>query len=409
MIPRKIVRYIIAAVAATAALAGPAAAATPGSLDTSFGAGGYSTTLVGTFSAGVASAVQPNGQIVTAGAATLAGTNEMLITRVNSDGGRDTSFGTNGSVAIPIGKTAGADAITIQGNGSIVVAGMGRSPVTWTLSMAAARLTPQGQLDPTFGNGGIAIVPVGAAAIANGVVIQGDGKIVLGGMVTTDINHFAAARLTAGGVLDTTFGNGGVVTLPPNAAAWGVALQANGDIVLAGQEVYGGTQAFMAAELTPGGAPDSSFGNAGIVTVPIGSLAAGMAVAVQPSNGDILVSGNAYTGTPVGATVRLLPNGSLDQSFGSRGISTAAGWGINAMALQGNGDVLLAGSGPSAMRLLPDGTLDTSFGKRGLAFAPIGTKGSANGVAVQPDGMILLTSAAILSGWNVQVVSRLAG
>src|SRR5581483_11672861 len=98
---------------ATMAVTGTAAAAS-GSLDTSFGTNGFATTLDGTYSAGVASAVQSNGQIVTAGVATVAGTNEMLITRLNSNGHVDTSFGTHGSTVVPIGKTAGADAIAIQ-------------------------------------------------------------------------------------------------------------------------------------------------------------------------------------------------------------------------------------------------------------------------------------------------------
>jgi uncharacterized delta-60 repeat protein len=216
--------------------------------------------------------------------------------------------------------------------------------------------------------------------------------------------------LTPSGALDTSFGTGGVVVLSPVAAAWGVGLESNGNIVLAGQEtVASGTLAYMAAQLTPTGAADLGFGNSGIVTVPIGSIAAGLAMAIQPSDGDILVTGNADAGRPVVATVRLHPDGSFDTSFGSGGIATFPGRGINAIALQSTGDILLAGTGPSAVRLLPTGSIDTSFGRRGFAYAPIGTKGSANGVAVQPDGNIVLTGAAVVSGYTVQVVARLLG
>jgi uncharacterized delta-60 repeat protein len=397
------------AIAAVVPAAAPAAAATmqlpSGSLDTSFGVGAFDATLIGTSTGGVASAEQSNGDIVSAGAAVVGGTSEMLVTRLLPNGTADQSFGTNGAVLVPIGKSAYADAIVLQRNGMIVVAGTGRSPVTGTLSLAAARLTTSGNLDQSFGNGGVALVPVGANAVANAVAIGSGGTILLGGSALTDHNRFVAARLTPGGALDTSYGSGGVTLLGPVGGAWGMTLQPNGDVVLGGQETYNGTQAFMLARLLANGAPDTSFGQQGVVTVPIGSTAAGMAVALQ-SNGDILMTGNATAGTRVIATVRLLPNGSLDPSFGSSGIATFAGSGVNTMALESDGEILLGGAGPSVSLLTTSGTLDPAFGRQGIAFAIIGTNGSANGVTVQSDGKIVLTGATNLAGHVVMVVAR---
>jgi uncharacterized delta-60 repeat protein len=330
----------------------------------------------------------------------------MLIARMLPNGIPDPSFGTKGQVLVAIGKSAYADAIALQSDGSIVAAGTGRDPATWTLSLAAVRLTPSGQPDPAFGTGGVVTVPVGANAVANAVAIQSNGSIMLGGSAMTDQNHFVAARLTRNGALDTTYGTNGVTVLGPVGAGWGMVLQSNGDAVLAGQETVNGSQAMMAARLTPAGAPDRSFGQNGIVTVPVGTTAAGMAVALQ-TNGDILMTGNATAGMPVIATVRLLPDGSLDQSFGTGGIASFAGSGVNAITLESDGEILLAGAGPSAILLTGNGTMDPTFGKRGIAFATIGARGSANGVTVQPDGKILLTGATNLSGFVVQILARI--
>src|SRR5205823_4847629 len=124
-------------------------------------------------------------------------------------------------------------------------------------------------------------------AIANAVAIQADGKIVLGGTARTDHERFAAARLSAGGALDRTFGTNGVATLPATAAGWGMVLQPDGKIVLAGQGASGTTSYLVGRMLTTGKA-DLTFGKSGIATIPVGTGAFGDAVALQP-DGKILV------------------------------------------------------------------------------------------------------------------------
>lgn len=390
------VQKALAAVATGAALlaAAPAAEATSGALNTTFGISGLLTELIGSSTAGIQSAIQPNGDIVTAGAAIVNGTSEMLVQRELPNGTLDPSFGAGGVAVFPIGKNAYADAITLQTNGDIVVAGTGRSPVTGTLSLATVRLTPNGRLDATFGNNGIAVLPVGSNAVADSVALLPNGQLIIGGTATTSTNHFVAARLNANGTLDTSYGTDGVTLLPPTAAAWGMALEPSGGVVLVGQETYNGTQVYMAAQLTPAGVADPSFGQQGTVTIPLGTKAAAMAVALQP-NGDVVITGNSDIGVP---TVRLNPDGTFDHSFGVGGIATLAGSGVNALTLQSNGDIVLAGAGPSAVRLTPSGAMDTTFGHRGISFATVGVNGSANGVAITSGGAIVLTGATSLLG-----------
>src|SRR5687767_2252652 len=96
-----------------------------------------------------------------------------------------------------------------------------------TTSLSAA----PGDLDPTFGNGGIVIggVPY-TLANAEGMALQADGKIVVVG----DDYDFRVARYNPNGSLDTSFGGGGVVVTPGITSAYSVAIQADGKIVVAG-------------------------------------------------------------------------------------------------------------------------------------------------------------------------------
>jgi uncharacterized delta-60 repeat protein len=390
---------MVAVTATILAPAAPAMAATSGSLYTSFGSGGFAVEPLGTESVGVASVVQPDGKIVVVGAATVNGQNDMVATRLRANGNLDNSFGSGGWAIIPIGKTAQGNAIALQSNGDIVLAGAGRDPVVGTVALAAARLTPNGQLDPAFGRGGIATVPVGAAAMANGVVIQPDGRIVVSGTALTDAKHFVAIRLNTDGTLDRSFASNGVALLSQAVSAdWGLAIQTNGALVLGGQaQNSDGTWRYMVARLQPNGTPDQSFGQGGNVILPIGSTAAGLALTLQ-SDGRIVLTGNAVdNGTRVVATVRFNTNGSLDGTFGRGGISEFAGTGAQAIAMEGS-YMVLAGPGATAVRLTPTGMLDTTFGARGLASAVVGTKDAANGVTFDKvDGTIVLSGVATIN------------
>jgi uncharacterized delta-60 repeat protein len=399
---------VLAALAVLVPVAPAAAVTLAGSFDSSFGTSGYFLPPLAQQTGAVATLVEPNGDLVAVGEALNGSQPEMAAVRLLPNGALDTSFGNGGWTLLAIGKSSIAAAVALQSNGDLVIAGTGGDPTAYAQSLAAVRLTPSGQLDSSFGNRGIVTVPVGYNAAATAVAIQQDGRIVLGGTATTDHNRFVAARLNPDGSLDQSFGNSGIELLGPAAAAWGMALQSNGDIVLAGQQAYNGAQAYMAARLLPNGTPDASFGRAGIVTLAIGKTAVGLAMALQ-TDGRILVTGNANTGTLQVATARLMPDGSLDPSFGSKGIATFPGSGVNAMALQQNGQIVLAGAGASAIRLNADGSPDLTFGKRAIAFAPIGTHDSANGVAIQSNGMIVLAGEAAISGAMRLSVIRLAG
>jgi uncharacterized delta-60 repeat protein len=368
----------------------------------------------------VAAAVQPDGKIVTAGQAhTAAGADVIISTRMTPSGALDPSYGNGGVETVDIGGGAVGNAIALLPGGKILIAGTGSD--SGRLKFAAVRLTSYGQLDPTFGGGGVVTVRIGGAAIANAVAVQRDGKIVLGGTAASSYLQFAAARLNSNGSVDRTFGSGGVTSFGPAAGAWAMALQPDGKIVLHGQtnapltsnllgNLFGflsKAQAYMTARLMPSGAIDHGFGQSGIVIIPIGAHAFGDALALQP-DGKIVVGGSAITSTTQAATLRLMPSGSLDRSFGVGGMSLIPDLnGINAMTLASTGKIILAGVGNSAVRLTTNGSADRTFGAGGIALVGQVQGDAANGVAMQPDGKIILAGVAVRGGQVVLLVTRL--
>jgi uncharacterized delta-60 repeat protein len=148
---------------------------------------------------------------------------------------------------------------------------------TWLLGTVAAVVilvgasgaqAAGGALDPSFGKGGKVLTALGAKGddTASGVVIQKDGKILVGGYRDAELGRIGAlVRYTTGGRLDASFGRGGTV-LNENLA-YGVALQADGKIVTAGPGYSAATdsQEFEVARYTTSGKLDAGFGSAGTV------------------------------------------------------------------------------------------------------------------------------------------------
>jgi uncharacterized delta-60 repeat protein len=138
--------------------------------------------------------------------------------------------------------------------------------------------SPGFSIDPGFGNDGVVVLEVGGVDnlgySVQGVAVQPDGRIVVGGDAGTTANKdMLVARLLDSGALDPTFGAGGIVTVDvfPADGVRSVALQADGKIVAAGG---GGTSLPDSAviRLAPGGALDATFGNTSpgisVVTFP---------------------------------------------------------------------------------------------------------------------------------------------
>lgn len=305
---------------------------TNGSLDTSFGSGGKVTTAVGSGSAIHALALQSDGKIVVAGGADSG----FALARYNPDGSLDMSFGTGGKVETPIPVSGGAEAhaIALQADGKIVVGG----PSGDNRDFVLARYNANGSPDTSFGTGGIVTTATGYLAA---VALQPDGKIIAAGGGGPG---FALARYDANGSLDTSFGPGGIVTEdlgPGDEAATGVVLQPDGKIVV------GGTADGHFALLRFGadGKVDPNFGwFVGSLNSPMD----GQALTRQP-DGKLVLAGSYGSTKHEFALARYnAGDGSLDPEFGVSGIVTTQvgvnGAGATAVALEPDGKIVLGGT-----------------------------------------------------------------
>jgi uncharacterized delta-60 repeat protein len=395
-------------------VAGPASAS-PGGLDPTFGSGGLVTTDVGgnLNSAADGVAVQSHdGRIVVGGSTQLpSGRWCFYVTRYLSDGSLDPSFGSGGITITDLGSDAYADGMTVTTDGHILVAG------SWNSIMTVAEYRADGSLETSFGSGGIAqvVVPGFAASAASAVHALSDGTILVTGSANLGDPSFqgsiAAARLTASGLLDTSFGTGGLVTASTsgtNLVSLGSTVTPRGKIVLVGWSwPTGGSTSTMVAQYLAKGSIDRSFnrGRPKVVDLAPGQDDSATDVTITSSGATLVLSEvfAASSGARVGL-ISLQPNGSFTPSFGFGG-PVVADPTINsdrsrALLLQSDRKILVAGSNqePDVVRFTSSGAIDPTFGSGGVAVAylPPGGYGQFNGLSARPDGTVI--AAGVASG-----------
>lgn len=383
-----------------------------GRLDPSFGDDGRVVTGFGPKGGGYGSAVavQPDGRIAVAGSVDSTELGEAFaIVRYLPGGALDPTFGDGGRVITPFGDDNGSTGMALQENGEIVVSG-------WSdYRFALARYRPNGRLDPTFGIGGRVMTPIYDDAVATGVALQGDGRIVAAGYAAQfpyyEVTDLALARYRPDGSLDPTFGRGGTVTANVGTslqydAPLAVAIQPDGRIVAAGSTGPGGNLDFALARYLPDGTEDPSFGDDGRVTTTFGScgdqgctLDIVNALVLQPG-GRIVAVGETSAAF---ALARYTQDGNLDRSFGDRGlVTTHVGWRAFARAAVGLPDGRIVAAGYRSdrhrdhdfalARYTPEGRLDRIFGGDGTVTTSFGQRSVDHSLAIglQPDGRLLV-------------------
>jgi len=324
-------------------------------------------------------AVQPDGKIVLVGFKNVPGPSEVaMVWRLKADGGSgapngalDPTFGTNGRTEINTNTTARV--VAIRPDGKIVVAGAGFTTVP--SKVAVWRLTAEGVLDPGFGTGGTAEISDGKEDVVNAIALQPDGKVVLAGSTSLALpaNDAVVWRLKADGgsgegtgPLDPTFDVDGQADVDSggNETAYAVVVQPDGKIVIAGSTQGGvlGSDAMVWRLKANGGmgnstndALDSTFGTEGAALIGgAGIFARAAALQLQP-DGKLLVAGETEIGANPSVAViwRLAAGGgtgainsALDPTFGTGGAATASagsGAGASALALAPDRRILAAG------------------------------------------------------------------
>jgi uncharacterized delta-60 repeat protein len=220
-----------------------------GALDDTFGGDGKVTTWFRGGGSGNDVAIQSNGRIVVVGG-NPPDAARFQVARYNTDGTLDATFNGDGKATTNMGQgEEAATGVAIQSNGKVVVAGFTDGPHEFGDAFgpgkfAIARYLVDGTLDAAFGGDGKVKTRFGRTGVAaESLAIQVDGKIVAAGTGAGAGGRFALARYHPGGALDTTFsGDGRIFTdlTPGEDLAFGVALQADGKIVAAGQAGGGG-------------------------------------------------------------------------------------------------------------------------------------------------------------------------
>ena len=425
---------------------------TAGLLDKTFGGVGYSTK---NFSGGAdyaaAVALQQDGKIVVTGGTNInAGPSGVFATmRYNTDGSLDPTFGNGtGYVTTSIsgaGYVNGAYGVAIQADGKIIVVGQTNiyNAVPHAGNFGVIRYNSDGSLDTSFGPNGTGIVTKNFSGGVDGatcVVIQPDGKIIVGGGTNIPsspghVGNVALIRYLPTGYPDNSFGPNGNGTFTINISGQGdlinaLLLQPDGKIV-----GIGGTNTaqtgpapilgdFLVIRLTADGLLDHSFASgvgyalAHVSPTNDNYIDEGWAGVLEP-DGKIVAIGTANmdnTGTQTGyvTLIRYTAEGILDPTFGQNGTGivktnvSGAGYGDRGTGatLQPDNSILVvgctnfwnnnaAGGSILTLRYLPQGILDPSFGPNRLGYTLVNVSGATlcdlgNGITISPQGKIVV-------------------
>ncbi len=436
---------LVAAVALLASLltvlVPSATVAASGDLDSSWGSSGIVTTV---FNSGgddeaFATAVDAAGRVVVAGKSYDGSTSpHMALARYSRDGTLDTSFSTDGQVVVPsvfgAGNTNGdqANALLIDSSGNILVGGFA-SDSNGNGALAVARYDTDGNLDTTYGTSGFSTVVVGqngAYNSVNAMAFQPDGKVILAG---TWLEGWVIARLTTGGVLDTTFNPSGPQpgTIRPALGdadadnAYAVTIQP-----LPGPAfriVVGGSGAAPPAAagnfredwelvaLTSSGVLDLTFGTAGKVRTDMGGDGDAVSSLLTQPDGKIVASGPSAAGSTSFAVARYDTTGALDAGFGTNGTTTVgshdAGSYRTGLGRLEDGSLMVTTTDLSGRvivgKLSSNGSLDAGFGTGGTVVTDIaaGATDYGSAMALDANGRTVVAGATItpsgVSRWFV--------
>lgn len=286
------------------------------------------------------------------------------------------------------------------------------------------------RVDPRFGTCGTTTGPKGAQSRrlarvpGGGIVLAGTGP-PKPGPISPVADSFLVARMSDDGKLDDTFGNGGIVevTVPRpqpsfDARLTGLAVQPDGKIVLGGYVLLGNNSDRRAvlARLDSDGTLDESFGGDGIVEDALPGRSAQINDIALTPGGEIVAAGSVRELHRAGAesdpdallaVARFRPDGSVDPAFGHGGVDSKSGGGdseANAVRLLADGTIVAAGRSGEQFALLwlrPDSDFD-----RVTYESPPGSA-AATAIAVAPDGAVWVAGTATnINGFEQVALGR---
>ncbi len=335
-------------------------------------------------------------------------TYSWVIRRYNADGSIDTAFNHTGMVVksymTPGIDESHPCSVLVQPDGKIVVGGYGWNGANnISYDFMVVRYKTNGDLDSTFGYNGLWATNTNnfgyASDVGGYLQLQSDGKILYAGNIGGNATVF---RLNSDGTVDNTY-NGGINSTLINGGACRVkasALQEDGKVIITGTSYLSPTSAVI-ARFDTAGVLDVTFSGDGADSFSIGVTGTevfGMAI---QDDGKIVLAGDTGTYLHYGFMVmRYNANGTIDNTFGDGGLSVydmgPQGGIAYSVAIQSNGKIVAAGAGATTdrdfaiLRLKANGLLDSTFNSTGIVLTDFGQTGeNAVAVVIQPDGNIL--------------------
>ncbi len=360
--------------------------------------------------------LQPDGKVVLGGSSANGFFGDFCLLRLAESLEIDLSYGQDGLGIQNVGTSQStAHSMLLDHQNRIVVGGnatyIDGTTVVNLPSIEGrgfvSRLNPDGSLDNTFSDLGYVTVNSGLNLIA----LQPDNKIISAGALNETLNYpnFSVIRLLPDGLGDLDFGQYFGFTikfLDPTevyeAYASTVGIAPDGAIVVMGKvETAGGNDKIALIRFDPDGWIDSSFGvDGGQFVDVIPGTKFDLNTGLIQSDGKILVAGTYISGVPNIFVVRFMPDGTLDNTFGTGGVVlkpfTGLLYHLSGIVMQPDGHILISGnqgSTPSNLivgRLNPDGTRDNSFSSDGLAVVNTGIVENSHAIAVLADGKIVV-------------------
>lgn len=297
-----------------------------GSLDLGFGSNGFASISFDADDRANALAVQTNDKILVAGKAANGSQYNLVVVRYNANGTLDNTFGIAGIATLEIDFfDSEAISIALQTDGKIVVAGLSHDQFNNDFYAILARFNTNGTLDNTFGTNGVVDLPAGNGYAGKSVTIQADGKIVIACANLSGVGDFVVIRCNANGSIDNTFDTDGKVSTnvgTENSFAKSLVLTSDSRMIVCGAAKENGTDVLAMVAYNADGSLDNNFDNDGIVLTnlsPIHATANALAV-VQPSGKLFLTGNTTNTSNADVLLARYNSNGSLDNSFDTDGV-----------------------------------------------------------------------------------------
>ena len=299
-----------------------------GSLDNSFSGDGIIQWTANGDETVRSVAIQPDGKVLVAGALFNPLFYDAFILRYNVDGTPDNTFGTAGSVIMDLGGTVDEfTRILLRPGGKILLTGNTGSSAPFRLPIAV-QLNSDGTPDLAFGTNGVTSVLMSADAICFGSLLQSTGEVVMTATVfATDNVEPALIRLTAAGQLDATFGTGGIAWGPtaPEEYHYNMVKQlAGGQFMVCGALVYSSNNSdiLLARHLSSGMAAieeqNTSDGDLALWPVPAGDIlhiaigdgpASGFSIELRDATGRSIPTTPTIAGLEMTLNVAELPPG----------------------------------------------------------------------------------------------------